>query len=269
MYIIIDIHHLPNRFVYKKIKNIGGANIMAYYAVRIGRNPGIYTTWDECKKEVIGFDGAVYKKFESEEDADAFMNVEMIQLSLTDIMALPAFAFVDGSFNTNGDIVGAGGFMITTKDGKVHDRYMFLTKCDCDEEMKSMRNIAGEITAARIVITAAIDAGIKDLTILYDYQGIENWATGLWKTNKTGTKEYQKYCLSVKDKIALHFIKVQGHTDIVGNEIADRFAKYSSDIMSAEDVYTEVTKLDSETGFIDSDVLKTMLNMDDADFKII
>ena len=27
---------------------------MAYYAVRIGRNPGIYTTWDECKKEVIG-----------------------------------------------------------------------------------------------------------------------------------------------------------------------------------------------------------------------
>ena len=39
--------------------------------------------------------------------------------------------------------------------------------------------------------------------------------------------------------------------------------------MSAEDIYAEVTKLDSETGFIDSDVLKTMLNMDDADFKII
>ena len=110
---------------------------MAYYAVRIGRNPGIYTTWDECKKEVIGFDGAVYKKFESEEDADAFMNVEMIQLSLTDIMALPAFAFVDGSFNTNGDIVGAGGFMITKalKTGQlVYGRQIRLVQ-------KNIRNI--------------------------------------------------------------------------------------------------------------------------------
>ena len=26
-----------------------------YYAVRVGKVPGIYQTWDECKKNVHGF----------------------------------------------------------------------------------------------------------------------------------------------------------------------------------------------------------------------
>lgn len=32
-----------------------------YYVVKRGRNPGVYYTWDDCKKEVQGFNGAVYK----------------------------------------------------------------------------------------------------------------------------------------------------------------------------------------------------------------
>ena len=44
---------------------------MKYYAVRIGRNPGIYHTWDECKRETMGFKGASFKKFSTREDAEA------------------------------------------------------------------------------------------------------------------------------------------------------------------------------------------------------
>lgn len=40
-----------------------------YYAVRNGRHPGIYNTWDECYLEVAGFTNAVYKKFYSLEEA--------------------------------------------------------------------------------------------------------------------------------------------------------------------------------------------------------
>ena len=47
---------------------------MKYYAVRIGRNPGIYHTWDECKRETMGFKGASFKKFSTREDAEAFIN---------------------------------------------------------------------------------------------------------------------------------------------------------------------------------------------------
>lgn len=40
-----------------------------YYAVKNGRKPGIYSSWDECKKQVEKFKGAIYKSFTSLEDA--------------------------------------------------------------------------------------------------------------------------------------------------------------------------------------------------------
>ncbi|MBN2615560.1 MAG: ribonuclease H family protein [Bacteroidales bacterium] len=40
-----------------------------FYVVWRGFKPGIYTTWDECKKQVTGFDGAQYKSFKSKEEA--------------------------------------------------------------------------------------------------------------------------------------------------------------------------------------------------------
>lgn len=40
-----------------------------YYVVWRGINPGIYKTWDECKKQVAGFDNAQYKSFNSLEEA--------------------------------------------------------------------------------------------------------------------------------------------------------------------------------------------------------
>lgn len=45
-----------------------------YYAVRRGRTTGIFTTWDECKKNVTGYSGAEYKSFTSREDAQRFIN---------------------------------------------------------------------------------------------------------------------------------------------------------------------------------------------------
>ncbi len=41
-----------------------------YYVVWRGIRPGIYTSWDECKKQVQGFDHAQYKSFSSKEEAE-------------------------------------------------------------------------------------------------------------------------------------------------------------------------------------------------------
>jgi len=41
-----------------------------YYVVWRGFKPGIYTQWEECKKQVIGFDHAQYKSFASLEEAE-------------------------------------------------------------------------------------------------------------------------------------------------------------------------------------------------------
>ncbi|XP_062293270.1 ribonuclease H1 [Scomber scombrus] len=44
-----------------------------YYAVRKGVKPGVYYSWDDCKKQVEKFPAAAFKKFASEKDAWAFV----------------------------------------------------------------------------------------------------------------------------------------------------------------------------------------------------
>ena len=44
-----------------------------YYAVRKGRKPGIYRTWDDCKSQVFKCEGAEYKSFATEAEAYAYM----------------------------------------------------------------------------------------------------------------------------------------------------------------------------------------------------
>ncbi len=42
-----------------------------FYVVWAGKQPGIYSTWTDCKAQVDGFPGARYKSFESRSEAEA------------------------------------------------------------------------------------------------------------------------------------------------------------------------------------------------------
>ena len=42
-----------------------------FYVVWEGHKPGVYASWDACKKQVDGFNGAKYKSFDSQGEADA------------------------------------------------------------------------------------------------------------------------------------------------------------------------------------------------------
>ena len=44
------------------------------YAVKRGRSTGLFTSWDACKKQVEGFDGARFKGFMNARDALAWLN---------------------------------------------------------------------------------------------------------------------------------------------------------------------------------------------------
>jgi ribonuclease HI len=48
---------------------------MSYYVVRVGRQPGVYTTWAQCQAQTQGFPRAVYKKFGSMTEAQQFLQV--------------------------------------------------------------------------------------------------------------------------------------------------------------------------------------------------
>ena len=220
-----------------------------FYAVRVGRTPGIYLSWDECKKNVDGFSGPVYKSFKTRAEAEAFMgstggsactgnsarrapsttvdeggciagNEQAVDKSSA-AMALDTlpYAFVDGSYNIAAKVYGYGGFL-------VHDGVReVLQGHGGDPEMASMRDVSGEVGGSMAAVRRAIELGIKELVIYYDYMGIEMWANGSWKRNKKGTIAYHDYIQSVKNDIKLHFVKVKGHSGVEGNEEADRLAK--------------------------------------------
>lgn len=59
----------PNR----NKKRSSKSKAKGYYAVAKGRTVGVCTSWDECKKRTEKFKGAVFKKFNTEEEALNFI----------------------------------------------------------------------------------------------------------------------------------------------------------------------------------------------------
>lgn len=204
-----------------------------YYAVKKGKVPGIYLSWNDCKAMVDGYPGAVYKSFKTIEEAEKFITGEKIISGMKASgkntsesgETCSTYAFVDGSFNKVTHTYGYGGFLVTD-----NEKYV-LQGADNDAEMATMRNVAGEIKGAEAAVKKAIELGIKELVIYYDYMGIEMWATGAWKRNKAGTIAYHDYIMSVREQIKLTFVKVKGHSGVEGNEEADKLAKQAVGIL--------------------------------------
>lgn len=194
-----------------------------YYAVRKGRSTGVFETWAECKKNIDGFSGAVYKGFESREEAEAFVENKESSSAVSaneqiDIDA-EATAYVDGSYNVHDKRFSYGAVIFY--DGREHT----MSAAFSDAELAGMRNVAGEIKGAEAAMRFCVENGIKSVAIYHDYEGIARWCLGDWKTNKEGTKAYKEYYDSIKDSLKVHFVKVKGHSGDKYNDLVDRLAK--------------------------------------------
>ncbi|MFQ9151976.1 MAG: viroplasmin family protein [Blautia sp.] len=187
------------------------------YAVKNGRVPGIYLNWEECKAQVDGYSGAIYKSFSNTDDALEYIGV----VKNKEAPECEVKVYVDGSYDVRtGDY--SYGMVVLLSDGTTYQTYRAFSH---DNEASSMRNVTGEIEGAKAAIDYAILHGYKSLAIYYDYEGIERWCTGEWHCNKKATKQYKEFYDKAIKSLVIHFIKVKGHSGNRYNEIADKLAK--------------------------------------------
>lgn len=198
-----------------------------YYAVRKGLVPGIYTAWPECEAAVKGYPNAQFRGFRTEAEAQAYMAGGPGGYGKEDpgagSMRYP-YAFVDGSYNSATGVYGWGGFLVADGSGRPESRHL-LQGSGSDPELASMHNVAGEVSGCMAAVRKALELGLGSLSIYYDYTGIEYWARGEWKANRTGTKAYAEFMRDAMRRIGITFHKVAAHTGVDGNEEADRLAK--------------------------------------------
>lgn len=214
-----------------------GAKKNKYYAVRIGKIPGIYQTWSQTEEQIKGFSGAKYKSFDTLQEAERFLNSKTedifinnedlnneILKEIEDLKSDQVIAFVDGSYSSNADgkeKYGFGAILVT------NETEFSLFKAYVNSEYMNSRNIAGEIEAVKQSILWAIDNKKKEIVIYYDYEGIEKWATKDWKANNKLTKGYSKFYDEKSKLLKIGFSHVKAHSGITYNERVDELAKRS------------------------------------------
>ena len=125
-------------------------------------------------------------------------------------------AYVDGSHDADKNTVGYGAVIL--KEDKELQRFFGRVHDFIDS-----RQIAGELEATMQVMNWCREKNITAIDIYYDYKGIELWATSKWKANKPVSQQYQAFMQQQSTKI--HWHKVESHTGVHWNEIADQLAK--------------------------------------------
>ena len=214
------------------------------YAVRKGKSTGIFYTWDACKAAVDGFSGAVYKSFQTEEEAKAYLVGETMFQNGTGKGALDGrneksmktasnasaeseipepgqiIAYVDGSFEVS---LGrySYGCVILTPEGEI----IRESGGGNNPESAALRNVTGEMLGAMFAVQWCIKQGYQAVDIRYDYMGIEMWATGGWKAKNELTQKYAEYMQRNSQRVKITFKKIAAHTGNKYNEEADQLAK--------------------------------------------
>lgn len=228
-----------------------------YYAVKLGKKVGVFDTWDECKKQVVGYSGAIYKSFTSYEEAYSFVNGQAndqntnVQETKDRENIKEIVAYVDGSYSAKQKKYAYGCVILQ------EDETIKLNGSGDKIQYVSMRNVAGELLGTIKAIKWAHENKYDSITVHYDYEGIEKWANGYWKTNKQGTKEYLQFIKEYRKYIEINFVKVRAHSGDLYNEVADRLAK------KALGIGTTANKVISEEVVDETQIFNKIMNKKD------
>lgn len=196
---------------------------MKYYAVKVGREVGVFEDWAICQAAVSGFPNAEYKSFNLEEEARAYLAGEDLYDQIIDkyIATGIAVAFCDGSFDERRNVYSYGVHIIDIDRSEKS-----ISGTGSNQKYLGSRNIMGEILGAINSMDWAVSNHRDKLAIFYDFEGIGKWAKREWIAKTEVAKAYMSiYEEKYEDILEIDFNKVKGHSNNKYNEKADELAK--------------------------------------------
>lgn len=196
-----------------------------FYAVRKGRTPGVYTSWDDAKAQVSGFAGAEHQKFSSAEAAHAYQQGDFLLGPVSSPERL--VVYTDGSCTSDGK-GGFGAYFAADETPDICERVpSFLA---ADGTIQPTFNDKTELYAIVRVLEVDPDPSRElhfhcDATYVIDTFNSRQGAAPARHANLKNL-DMIKYIQELIDNRpkAVKFFHVKGHAGIPGNVEADKLA---------------------------------------------
>lgn len=180
------------------------------YIVNNNKIVGVLTVLDVNDSQIKVLEDAGYQLFPNEKSAlDYIASLGSKKVSI----------YVDGSFNNTTQEIGSG--VVVVENDKI---IQTISKKYNNEQWSAIRNVAGELFACIEGVNYAKNNGYNEVTVHYDYQGIEAWTNGEWKAKKEETQRYKAWFDQISKEIKINFVKVKAHSGNKYNELADKLA---------------------------------------------
>lgn len=206
-----------------------------YYAVAVGRQPGIYRSWTETEKQVKGFKGAKFKSFKTLDEAQIYLNPNKT--------VSPLISPRSDSPPLDQPIVNSSDGIIVYTDGSCVDKvgglgYVMInngtvTPISAQVPVYPCTNQIAELYA---IYTVLYNINLKtNITIYTDSkysigcltEWHHNWRKNGWVNSKgepVANKELIQAILSVSSTMNIKYNHVRAHRGDHYNEWADRLA---------------------------------------------
>ena len=214
---------------------------MGFYAVANGRTKGIFTDWNSCLESVKGYRNALYKKFDSEEEAKIYIEIhniisenppiEVLTRTPSEEFVPDYYVYTDGACSNNGkkDACAGIGLFFDLNDPNNVSRRIEGKQTNNTAELSALIEayyiIEDDIlNGKKVAIVSDSEYALKCVSTYGKKCEEKNW------TNEMPNKELVKMAYQIyKDIPNIRFIHVKAHTNnedmySVGNAHADSLA---------------------------------------------